>query len=191
MKKNNILIVCIIGVFILILCLITIIGNNKVNSQIETVDDVKSMFNKIYKNLDLPELETNEINIDDTDSIKVYTGLSSNENIEKIIVSEPLMNAQAYSSVVLIVKEGSDIEQMKQEILENINMRKWICVSASDLYITNNGNVIFFVMSDKERAKAVYNGFKDYVNNSIGKELYRENNEDDIELPEETPKIVE
>ena len=61
-------------------------------------------------------------------------------------------------------------------MLDNINMNKWICVSAEKLYITNNGNVIFLVMSSEEIAKPVYENFKKYVNNEIGKELETENN---------------
>lgn len=95
------------------------------------------------------------------------------------------MNAQAYSAVALLVKEGTDVEKLKQEILDNIDMRKWICVSAEQLYITNNGNLIFLVMSSDDWAKPVYENFKKYVNNEIGKELQKKNNEEDIELPPE------
>ena len=95
------------------------------------------------------------------------------------------MNAQAYSAVALLVKEGTDVEKLKQEILDNIDMRKWICVSAEQLYITNNGNLIFLVMSSDDWAKPVYENFKKYVNNEIGKELQKKNSEEDIELPPE------
>ena len=70
---------------------------------------------------------------------------------------------------------------------DNIDMRRWICVSAEQLYITNSGNVIFSVMTDKDIAKAVYDDFKKYVNNNIGKELEKSNDEENIELPPEMP----
>ena len=38
--------------------------------------------------------------------------------------------------------------------------------------------VIFSVMADKDVAKAVYNDFKKYVNNNIGKELEKSNDEE-------------
>ena len=72
-------------------------------------------------------------------------------------------------------------------MLDNIDMRRWICVSAEQLYITNSGNLIFSVMADKDIAKTVYNDFKKYVNNNIGKELEKSNNEENIELPPEMP----
>ena len=49
-------------------------------------------------------------------------------------------------------------------------------LSASNLYITNNGNLIFMVMSSDDWAKPVYDNFKKYVNNNIGKELEKTNN---------------
>ena len=70
----------------------------------------------------------------------------------------------------------------KKEMLENINMAKWICVSAEKMYITNNGNTIFMVMSSEDWAKPVYNEFKEYVGNNIGKELEKAE-EENINLP--------
>ena len=78
----------------------------------------------------------------------------------------------------------NDVEKLKQEMLDNIDMRRWICVSAEKLYITNSGNIIFLVMSSEDIAKPVYEGFKKYVNNQIGKELEK-SNEEVIELPPE------
>ena len=148
---------------------------------------MKSMMKTINSNLkeQLPQLETDEIDISDGELVKVYTGLQSNENVEKLVVSEPLMNAQAYSAAVLKVKPGADIEKMKQEIIDNINMRKWICVSAEKLYVTNSDNIIFLVMSNEEWAKPVYEEFKKYVDNKIGKELEKSEEGEDIELPPE------
>ena len=108
-------------------------------------------------------------------------------NIESIVVSVPMMTAQAYSVAVVKVKDNADVEKIKQEMLDNIDMRRWICVSAEQLYITNSGNVIFSVMTDKDIAKAVYDDFKKYVNNNIGKELEKSNDEENIELPPEMP----
>ena len=95
------------------------------------------------------------------------------------------MNAQAYSLAVVKVKENADIEKMKKEMLDNIDMSRWICVTAEKLYITNNGNIIFFVMSDEDWAKSVYEGFKKYVNNNIGKELEKTADNTAIDLPPE------
>ena len=190
MKKQTIAIILVIAVLVIAIIGIVVATSNKSNNseaKIETVDQMKSMMKTINSNLkeQLPQLETDEIDISDGELVKVYTGLQSNENVEKLVVSEPLMNAQAYSAAVLKVKPGADIEKMKQEIIDNINMRKWICVSAEKLYVTNSDNIIFLVMSDEEWAKPVYEEFKKYVDNKIGKELEKSEEGEDIELPPE------
>ena len=69
-------------------------------------------------------------------------------------------------------------------------MNRWICVSADVLYITNNGNTIFAVMSFEDWATPVYNEFVKYVDNNVGKTL--EKTADDIELPETNlPQVTE
>lgn len=194
MKKQTI-----IGIIIAVVLIIAIVigvvvfnnqKNNKVessdNSKLETVSQMKKMINAVYSKLgdQLPSLETATISSSDINQVKTYTGLQSTDNIEKIVVSEPLMSAQAYLLATVKVKDGADIEKMKQEMLNNLDMRKWICVSAEKLYITNHENTIFMIMSSAEWADPVYNAFKEYVDNKIGKELTK-TEEEDIELPPE------
>lgn len=185
MKKQNI----IIGIMILVV--IAVIGiligiNKKEEKNTYNTNDMIKMVNTIYKDLEeeLPSLETVAIDVRNMDEVTSYTGLQSNENIESLVVSLPMMNAQAYSVAVVKVKETADVEKLKQEMLDNIDMRRWICVSAEKLYITNSGNIIFLVMSSEDIAKPVYEGFKKYVNNQIGKELEK-SNEEVVELPPE------
>ena len=189
MKKQNILIICLIllAVISFIIFILVLGGCNK--GSLKTSKDINNIINTINKNNKniLPELETMKIDIKNIDEVTSYTGLKTNDGIESIIVSVPVMTAQAYSVAVVKVKDNADVEKIKQEMLDNIDMRRWICVSAEQLYITNSGNVIFSVMADKDIAKAVYNDFKKYVKNNIGKELEKSNDEENIELPPEMP----
>lgn len=183
----------IIGVSLIALAVIMIVvimlvrSKDKSTSEFNSVDDLKTMVKSIYSDLGdtLPALEFQEIN-SSTESWKRYTGLSDSSNVEFALVSEPLMNAQAYSLVVLKVKDTSKIEDMKQEMYDGINMSKWICVSAEKLYITNSGDIIFMVMASDDWATPVYNGFKKYVNNNIGKELTKTDS-GSTDLPGEMP----
>lgn len=186
--KRKIIIIAVVVILIVggIIGLGKVFSNKKVEGNLKTVDDIKTMFDSIYKDIDLPALETAEVEVND-DNVKAYTGLEVSTDVEKMVVSEPLMNAQAYSAVVVILKDNADVESSKQKMLDNLDMRKWICVSAEQLYITNNGQVIFLVMGAVDQAKPVYENFKKYVNNEIGKELVKENQEADISLPEERP----
>ena len=189
-SKNKPLIigVSLIALAVVMLAVIMLVrgrGNETSTSKFETVDDVKKIVKSIYNELGdkLPELAFQNVDTS-LDSLKSYTGLSDSSNVEFAVVSEPLMNAQAYSLVVLKVKDVSKIESMKQEMYDNIDMAKWICVSAEKLYITNSDNIIFMVMASDDWATPVYNGFKKYVNNNIGKELTKTDS-GDINLPGE------
>ena len=193
MKKQTMITIIVIAIIAIIAIVGVVIVKNNNNTtnggtsvKIESGKDMKSMLKSIYsENKDvLPELETEEIDVSNSDLVTSYTGIQSTGNVESLVVLEPLMSSQAYSAVALKVKSNANIETVKEEILNNVDMRKWICVSAEKLYVTNYNNIIFFVMSDEDWATATYNSFKEYVGNEIGKELQK-SGEEDIELPEE------
>lgn len=186
-KKQNILVIALILLAVISFGIIILVSGKENTSSLETTKDIIKMINSINKDNKnvLPELETMKIDVKNIDEVTSYTGLTSNDDIESIVVSVPLITAQAYSVAVVKVKDTADVEKIKQEMLDNIDMGRWICVSAEQLYITNSGNVIFSVMTDKDIAKAVYDDFKKYVNNEIGKELEKANDEGSIELPPE------
>ena len=189
MKKQNIFIIGLILLAVISFIIFILVSGSGNKGSVETPKDINDIINTINKNNKsiLPELETMKVDIKNIDEVTSYTGLKTNDGIESIVVSEPLITSQAYSVAIVKDKDNADVEKIKQEMLDNIDMRRWICVSAEQLYITNSGNVIFSVMADKDVAKAVYNDFKKYVNNNIGKELEKSNNEENIELPPEMP----
>lgn len=189
MKKQNIFILGLILLAVISFIIFILVSGSGNKGSVETPKDINDIINTINKNNKnvLPELETMKINVKNIDEVTSYTGLTTNDGIESITVSVPVMTAQAYSVAIVKVKDSADVEKIKQEMLDNIDMRRWICVSAEQLYITNSGNLIFSVMADKDIAETVYNDFKKYVNNNIGKELEKSNNEENIELPPEMP----
>ena len=189
MKKQNIFIIGLILLAVISFIIFILVSGSGNKGNVETPKNINDIINTINKNNKdvLPELETMKVDIKNIDEVTSYTGLKTNDGIESIVVSVPLITAQAYSVAIVKVKDNADVEKIKQEMLDNIDMRRWICVSAEQLYITNSGNLIFSVMADKDIAETVYNDFKKYVNNNIGKELEKSNNEENIELPPETP----
>lgn len=85
-------------VFISILVLVVLVGvvlflfnNKKQTDTINSVSDIKSMIKTIYKQVDLPELETSVINVKNEDEVTSYTGLQSNKDVEALVVSIPTM----------------------------------------------------------------------------------------------------
>ena len=196
MKKQTKITIIVIAIIAIVAIITAVFVNSNSNKnvngsiQIESAKDIENMLKTIYsKNEEiLPSLETGKIDITDSETVTSYTGIQNTENVEELVVLEPLMSSQAYSAVALKVKSNANVESIKQEIFDNVNMSKWICVSAEKLYITNYNNIIFFVMADEDWATATYNSFKEYVGNNIGKELEK-SGEEDIELPPERPVV--
>jgi len=150
----------------------------------ETAEDMKAVINSMYEKAENPlaSLETNEIDISDEMTLASFTGLQSKEGIEKVVVSEPMMTSQAYSLVLVKTAKDADVEAIKKEMVDNIDTRKWICVSAEKLYATNHNELICLVMSSEELAKPTYEAFKEVVGNKIGKELEKS---EEIDMPED------
>ena len=175
-NKKNIIIGCLIGGLVVLAGVIFAITSNKeskTNETLQTAGDNKKMLETIYKNLadELPELTTEEINLKESELVESLTGLKSTDDINTLIVSEPVMGSQALEVAVIKTKEKTDNEAMMQNIKDNVDMSRWICVSAEKLYIVNSGDVIFMVMADSDWAKSIYDEFVKYMDNKVGKTL--------------------
>lgn len=191
MKKSlNLIIALIFIIAIAVVIGIVLLNNNSNNDstlKFETAKDMKAIINSIYKNseLEAPDTVIEEVSLENDYLVTSLTGLQSTTNIKTIVSSEPLISPMAYSLVLIKTTDNADVEAIKSEIYNNIDMRKWICVSAEKLYITNSENLIFVIMSSEENAKPAYEEFKKLANGKIGKELEKSFEEDDFELPPE------
>lgn len=107
-----------------------------------------------------PSLMSQLIDVTDSETVNYMTGLENGDDLEALIVSEPMMSSQAYSLVIAKVKDGASTDEVAKKMSENINMRKWFCVSAEVLYATSTEEYAFLVMSSEEMAKPVYEAFK-------------------------------
>lgn len=162
------------------------------NLNINNNDDLVSLINQIYEGvtIEMPKLQTQALDVTDANMVKTFTGLDSTENIENLVVSEPLMSSQAYSLVLVKVKDGANINDMAKAMNENIDVRKWICVSAEKVYTATSGNVICLVMTNADTAKTVFDSFK-AIAGGIDKEYERTVEEPVFPTEEtETPEAV-
>ena len=175
-NKKNIIIGCLIGGLVVLAGVIFAITSNKeskTNETLQTAGDIKKMLETIYKNLanELPKLTTEEINLKESELVESLTGLKSTDDINTLVVSEPVMGSQALEVAVIKTKEKTDNEAMMQNIKDNVDMSRWICVSAEKLYIVNSGDVIFMVMADSDWAKSIYDEFVKYMDNKVEETL--------------------
>lgn len=92
-------------------------------------------------------LESNAID-PSSDSLAYFTGLSDGSKVKEIVVSEPMMSSQAYSLVVVRVKDAADTASVAQAMFDGIDQVKWLCVTADALAVGAYGDTIVLSMVD-------------------------------------------
>ncbi len=88
------------------------------------------------------------------ESITYYTGLADGSKIAEIAISEPMMG-QAYSLVVIQTMSADDAAAVAQEMYDNIDQRKWICVEADTKTAAYCGDIVLFFMVNSDFAEQV------------------------------------
>lgn len=97
-------------------------------------------------------------------AIQSFTGLKSAENLSDIAVYESMMGAQAFSLVLVRVSEGADAKAVAQEMTDNIDTRKWVCVGADEKIVAGYGDVVMLIMLDSGlnlKAQSYVDAFKE------------------------------
>ena len=79
-------------------------------------------------------------------ALKSFTGLDSADSITDIAVYEPMTGSQAFSLVMVRVAEGADAQEVAQQMKDNIDPRKWICVGADEVMAAGYGDTVMFIM---------------------------------------------
>ena len=132
-------------------------GNEGGNAAGSVEGTPAEIIEKIYEQhpvADLP-LGTIEIDLADADAVKMFTGLDSADKIDSAAASESMMGAQAYSLVVVRVKDAADAASVAEEMMNGIDQRKWICVEADDLRVAAAGDVVVLMMVSSQHADVV------------------------------------
>ena len=192
MNKTTKIIIAVVVIIAIIAVVVAVLvkedksTNSTTNlSEVNSIEDLADLVNKVYEGVtvEMYNVETRDIDISDASTVKSYTGLENGDDLEYAVVSEPMINAQAYSLVMAKVKDGVNANEVAKEMSEKIDTRKWICVSADQLYATNSGNIVFLIMTDKEKATGIYESFKTLAG-TVGEEYQRTT--EDNELPPDT-----
>ena len=80
--------------------------------------------------------------------ISNYTGLQNAEKINEVAVYEPMMGSLAFSMVLVRVNDAAEAQAVAQEMSDNIDTRKWICVEANEKIVVGYGDVVMLIMLD-------------------------------------------
>ena len=125
--------------------------------EVVEVSELEGVVNAIYENHAPIELMLGTIPVDVTnvDDLTYNTGLASGDKLVEAVRSETMMGSQAYSLVVVKVADAADAQAVADEMYDNIDQRKWICVEAGDKMVATYGDLVMLMMVDVEYADMV------------------------------------
>lgn len=113
------------------------------------VSGLQATVDAIYEKYPVPFMAgTIPAEMINADSYTYYTGLADDSKVADLLVSESMIGAQAYSLVLVTVKDGEDVNAVADEMLGGIDQRKWMCVEADLIRVVTNGNTVMLVMID-------------------------------------------
>lgn len=142
-----------LGILCLALLIVCVTGCEKENltQSVQVEGSLEEIMEKLYKGLGedtLPMLENQKLT---SENIENYVG-TSDISYKEGLSSEPLIGSIAHSVVLLRAKHVNDVEKMKEQIKENINPRKWVCVwvEDEDVIIKNKGDLVIAILIEDE-----------------------------------------
>lgn len=159
-------------------------------AQAEPDAELSDMVDAIYKvqPVELMGMETTAIDLTDETWYGYLAGLTA-DNVGKVdaaVISEPMTGSQAYSLVLLRLRDKTDAREIADSMEENISMRKWVCVEADKARVVSFDDKLLYVMADSElvdvdlladAAAKAFNATFDVDDSLV--------NEDESELPPE------
>lgn len=165
MNKTTKIVIAVVAIVAVVALAVVLLMNSKPKTNLDTIgsnEDLAALVDKIYDGLEIqmPMVQTQEVDVTNNDMVQYVTGLENANDLEYVVVSEPMMSSQAYSLVLVKVKDGVNANEVAKKMNENINAAKWICVTAERVYTTSSGDVVCLVMSKEDVAKPIYEKFK-------------------------------
>ena len=127
-------------------------------AQAEPDAELSDMADAIYKiqPVELMGMETTAIDLTDETWYGYLAGLTANNvgKVDAAVISEPMTGSQAYSLVLLRLRDKADAREIADSMEENISMRKWVCVEADKARVVSFDDKLLYVMADSELVDA-------------------------------------
>lgn len=141
-----------IGYGLLILSLVLCFAGCQKQSE-NISGSLSDIMKEVYKNIpedELPELINEKVN---KDNQEYYLG-SSDITYKEALASEPLMSSVAHSVVLVRANSVKDVDNIKKEIKEKIDPRKWVCVGVDEknVLVESKGDLVILIMDNKYAA---------------------------------------
>lgn len=123
--------------------------------------NLTDIMTRIYQGIDEEKFPMMLGNIEVTsENVEYYLG-SADIEFKEALASESMVGSIAYSVVLVRTLEGADVEKIKQQIKENVNPAKWICVSVEkeNVIVDSKGDLIILIMSN-DLSSEIHKGFE-------------------------------
>lgn len=118
--------------------------------------ELSGMVDQIYEAypVELMMITTSAVDLSDESWLTYNTGLTAEQGalVDAGVLSESMTGSQAYSMVLLRVKDEADAQTIADAVLNNVQMNKWVCTMADKARVVTFGDKVLFVMSNSELA---------------------------------------
>jgi len=163
-----------------------------------TLEEIANQIIEKTTKIEMMLMPPTEVDFADVEAAKYYIGVDPTAKVSRAVFVEPAIGSIPFSMCVIEGAEGVKIEDLKNEILESVNYRKWVCVAAEKVLVSSCGNKILMVMSTEEIVDDVYSAFLSVTQNSAAAPITKagEVNEEppvadggiaDMEIPADMP----
>lgn len=124
------------------------------------VQSLEALMELVYTDYEKPELQNTQISPEDTE---YYLGVKDLQ-FDDALASEAMISAIAHSVCLVRAADGSDIEQMKKDIKENVNSFKWVCVGVEKekVIVDSVRNTVILIM-DNQNPELLHDNFLQYA----------------------------
>lgn len=166
----------IIAVLLAALMLLSLAACGEKAPTLNTEYTAEELMTKVTEQVRLPfATMVTPVQVSSEDSV-YFLGLTESKGLvaEDAAVCEPMMMSQAFSTAIVKLNDVSDAETVKNEILEGVDMRKWICVEAEKLIVVENGQYVLMTMGPVDMVDAIAAAFDTILENENGTELVKE-----------------
>lgn len=120
----------------------------------EPDSELSAMVDSIYEAypVELMMMQTSAIDLNDEAWLTYNTGLSAEQAtlVDAGVKSESMTGSQAYTLVLLRVKDAADAQTIADGMLENMDPAKWVCVMADKERVATFDDKVLFVMTNSE-----------------------------------------
>ena len=163
-----------------------------------TLEEIASQVLEKATKIEMMLMPPTEVDFAEVEAAKYYIGVDPTAKVNRAVFVEPMIGSIPFSMCIIEGAEGVKIEDLKNEILETVNYRKWVCVAAEKVLVSSCGNKILMIMSTEEIVDDVYNAFLTITQNSAAAPITKagEVNEEppvadggiaDMEIPADMP----